>query len=229
MCGNRHGGLTPAARRSVGHVACLTLTTLPRLVSATFFFRSSRLQVLSFFTVNAASFLAKLMLTESDSTHGRERSASATALVQALGQVMPSIEATYFPAPMVAVVTNVLSFAACLPCDACFLPASPASPQPDKATPKDKIRSLLDKAFIKGTSNKQEMKTHTRYNRSVSERNCHAQVRPPDTMPSSDATMFPLLWICRGVAPVPGSVACCLPTASEDTREDFVHNGLDAG
>jgi hypothetical protein len=45
-------------------------------------------------TVNVASLWSKSILTESVSTHGRERSASATALVQPDGQVMPSSEAT---------------------------------------------------------------------------------------------------------------------------------------
>ena len=81
------------------------LTTLPRPVSATFFFNSSTLQLLFGLIVNVASFLSKSILTELDSTHRRDCRASATALVQPTRQVMPSSEATYFPPLMLAELT----------------------------------------------------------------------------------------------------------------------------
>lgn len=62
---------------------------LPRPVSATFFFSSSTLQVLFGLITNVACLFVKSILTESGSTHGRERRASATACVQLIGQDMP--------------------------------------------------------------------------------------------------------------------------------------------
>ena len=71
------------------YLTAARLATLPRPLSATFFFRSSTLHMVFGLIAKLACFFGKLIWTESDSTHGRDRRALATAAVQPTGQDIP--------------------------------------------------------------------------------------------------------------------------------------------